>query len=1047
MNNRAMQSDVSGLRFRCLARAFLIVLGSLWFTAGACAQSGAIGALRVRIIDQDWDVPLAGATVHVLEAEKRLVSGEDGNVLFDSLPGGSYTLVISAPGFDRKVMSQVVVIPGDAKSEEVRLNGAFTDMEEFVVKDIEITTGSSELTQLNIRSQSSGVMDNIGADMMSKAGASTAAAALKMVTGATIQDGKYAVIRGLGDRYTSTSINGIRLPNADRDKRAVSMDQIPAALIESVQVTKSFMPDQQGDATAGINIKTKGVPDKPVLQASVSTEYDSNATGNDKFKSYLGGGNQFGGMRGVTKPGFWDSDVAKFPRGGQERDDVFHVKHADEQYSSEIRNKAPPANSGFKFAVGDFATVDDWKFGGLLLGSYSQKYKYRVGIQNTLDKPDKVKDYKIDPSQQQTVETSQDEQLWSAGLTLGAKNEYNDIRFTTLYTHQAKDTVELRYRPSNTSTNVTGVDNTVVGWTPGRPPKPILYPTTTRSEQIYNRDYNAVLQYSENANGIVQLAGEHKFSALNDSVLDWSGSYNMAESIEPDRRQIGGGYVHKDRLISENTATYPNAPVWSPPTVVASTNYMTAGVERRWQDTREDDLQWQADYKQPYEVAEGWAGWFKTGLFNDYVDRTYRNRIHKIDGGQIPSNSETDFSGFSQTVDPVTLGDVFSESTEYDGKQDIAAWYLMGRAPLPEWIDLIGGARVENTIMNTKVFPSTGNNSFYIYEKVTKEMIEQYPDAYNGNNLGLITRNAAKPGDADASIDQTDVLPAGAVNLKPAEEISLRLGYAETIARPTFKEITPVKYTDYDSSRVFLGNPDLKMSALKNYDARLEWRPDKNKADMLAGGVFYKTIKDPIQYSVRSAINPDVDYIYPENYGDAEIKGVELEARKSLGLVSSYLDRVSLGGNLTLQDSQVEYRDDIIEQLKAAGINNTTRPMDGQSDILANLNLVYENDESGFNAGLFYNWRGETYAAGDTAAPGNYFPAIVENPIGTLDFIIGYKFKRGESRYSPTWRLGLEFKNLLDPDIETVYRTPYADIQRTSYTIGRIYGLSLGCNW
>jgi TonB-dependent receptor len=1047
MNEPTSSYVSSRNKCRCFVKIWLIVVGVLCCTVDTWAQSAAIGALRVRIIDQDWDVPLAGATVQILEVAQKKVSGEDGNVLFDSLPGGSYTLVISAPGFERRVMAQVVVVPGEAISEEARLIGAFTDMDEFFVNDIEILTGGSELAQLNIRSQSSSVMDNVGADMMSKAGAGTAAAALKMVSGATIQDGKYAVIRGLGDRYTSTSLNGIRLPTADRDKRAVSLDQFPSAMIESVQVSKTFTPDQQGDATGGINIKTKGMPDKTVLQASVSTEFDSNATGNDRFKSYLGGGNDFGGMRGGTKMGFWDSDVAKYPRGGQERTDVFGTIRADEQYSTEIKNKAPPANYGFKFAVGDFATVDDWKFGGLFLGSYSQKYKFRDGIQNSINKPEKVKDYSLDPSEQQTVEFSQDELLWSAGLALGAKNEHNDIRFTVLYTHQSKDSVELRYKPSNTSTNVTGVDNTVVGWTPGRPPKPILYPKATRSEQIYNRDYNAVLQYTENANGIVQLAGEHTFSALHDSVLDWSGSYNMAESVEPDRRQIGGGYVHKDQLTSENTATYPNAPVWSTPTVVASTNYMTAGVERRWQDTREDDIQWHANYKQPYEVAEGWEGWLKTGIFNDSVIRTYRNRIHKIDGGKIPSQGETDFSGFSEAVDPLSLGGVFSESTEYDGEQDIAAWYVMGRAPLPEWMDLIGGARVENTLMTTKVFPSAGNGSFYIYEKVTKEMIEKYPNAYTESNLGLITRNSATPGDADASIDQTDVLPAGAINLKPVETISLRLAYAETIARPTFKEITPVKYMDFDSSKVFLGNPDLKMSALKNYDARLEWRPDKNKADVLAGGVFYKTLKDPIQYSVRSAINPDVDYIYPENYGDAEIKGLEFEARKGLGILSQYLQAFSLGGNLTLQESQVKYRKDIREQLLASGIKNTTRPMDGQSDILANLNLVYENDETGFNAGVFYNWRGETYAAGDTASPGNYFPAIVEYPIGTLDFIIGYKFKCGDSPYSPTWRLGVEFKNLLDPAIETVYRTPYEDFKRTSYTAGRTYGLSLGCNW
>lgn len=70
------------------------------------------------MIDQDWDVPLAEATVQVLEAEKKQLTAEDGNVLFDMLPGGSYTLVISAPGFERKVLNHVVVIPGGAKLED-----------------------------------------------------------------------------------------------------------------------------------------------------------------------------------------------------------------------------------------------------------------------------------------------------------------------------------------------------------------------------------------------------------------------------------------------------------------------------------------------------------------------------------------------------------------------------------------------------------------------------------------------------------------------------------------------------------------------------------------------------------------------------------------------------------------------------------------------------------------------------------------------------------------------------------------------------------------
>jgi len=232
----------------------------------------------------------------------------------------------------------------------------------------------------------------------------------------------------------------------------------------------------------------------------------------------------------------------------------------------------------------------------------------------------------------------------------------------------------------------------------------------------------------------------------------------------------------------------------------------------------------------------------------------------------------------------------------------------------------------------------------------------------------------------------------------------------------------------------------LAMSELDNYDARVEWRPG-NSTDLIAASVFYKTIADPIQYSTRRDTGAGLrDYIYPENYGDAEIKGVEFEARKGLGFIWSQLTPFSVGGNLTLQESEVKYPKDIRKKLIAAKVFDDSRPMDGESDILGNVNLMFEDDETGVSVGLFYNLKGETYVSGDTATDDIYVPNIVEKPVGTLDLVIGLKFAK-------IWRLGVEIKNLLDPDIETIYRTPYRDIPNTTYTIGRIYGLSLGCEW
>jgi len=1017
------------------ARGALITLLMLF-----SAEAQELGGLRVSVTDKDWDAPINDAQVTVLESDQRKPTNAEGQILFENLTPGIYSIAVSTAGFERTIIRPVTVTAGHIEVVDCKLQALYTDMDEFVIKDIEFTTGSTDIAQLNLRTQSSSLMDNIGAEMMSKAGASTAAAALKLVTGATIQDGKYAVIRGLGDRYTSTLLNGVRLPTADREKRAVSMDQFPSAMIESVQVSKTFTPDQQGDATGGINIKTKGVPDRRILQASVSTEWDSNATGNGDFKSYTGGGNDFGGMRGVTDLDFFNDRTGDDPRGSDVSTEN-GVKTADKQFSTEIQNNTPPPNYGYKFGVGDFVTLGDWSFGGLLLGSYSQKYKYaegeRYGIQfgGTSD-ASSIHAY---PSDDSATEYSTDEQLWSAGLTLGAKNENNNIRFMTLYTHQSRDVVGLEYEKYEPATTTV----TPITYQPSGRPRPPAVVIGQQTQTARNRDIErAVMQYTENANGNIQLAGDHIFSDLNDGALDWNVAFNSAESVEPDRRSWSGYYDYNHTIRTYdpaalaanhlNPATYQDSDV--------ETSMMGWGpIERRWQDTREAGVQSQLNYKQPYSIREGWEGWFKGGVFGDFIERIYRNRVYRQDATVIPMSytgaiNEYDFSGFDLVDQGSLPSNLSPDSIDYDGKQNITAWYLMGRLPLPEWLEVIGGARVETTDLTTQISTPAGLSP-EIRKKVPYGVagLEQY--------AGRIDPFPYTPGDLDSAIDQVDVLPAIALNLKPMEELSVRLSYSKTIARPIFKEITPVIYPDFDSSRVFLGNPDVGISKLDNYDARIEWRPDKNTPDLLSAGVYYKTIVDPIQYSLRQGTGVgDPLYIYPENYENAEIKGLEFEARKGLAFIWNELKDFSVGGNLTLQESEVEYLKEMRSDLLAAGVTSGTRTMDGQSDVLANINLLFENELTGLSCGIFYNWRGETYVAGDTATQTTYSPAIVENPIGTMDIILGWRFAK-------IWKLGIDFKNVLNPEIETIYRTPFADLPRSSYKIGRIYGVSLGCEW
>ena len=217
----------------------------------ALAAAQQAGSIRGVVYDKEFDTPLPAAQVQILETGQKTATANVGNYVFGQVAPGRYTLIFSREGYVRQVKADVVVQEGKLTDVDVSLAGEFAELDEFVVQDVLQPGAGSETALLNLRFESSALMDSIGSELMSRAGASDAAAALKLVAGASVQDGKFAVIRGLPDRYVSSQMNGVRLPSADESKRAVELDQFPAAVIESIQVSKTFTPDQQGDASGG----------------------------------------------------------------------------------------------------------------------------------------------------------------------------------------------------------------------------------------------------------------------------------------------------------------------------------------------------------------------------------------------------------------------------------------------------------------------------------------------------------------------------------------------------------------------------------------------------------------------------------------------------------------------------------------------------------------------------------------------------------------------------------------------------------------------------
>ena len=190
-----------------------LLLGAVLPASPARAQEAGAGSLRGSVTDKDFQVPIPGVRLTLVEARRAAVSNGQGQFVFESVPAGTYTLTADKDGYERKIVAGVVVAPGRLSDLRVELASEVVEMEELVI------TGADLLVERRGRHPRGprGGDGHAGRDLRrpdQRAGASDVAGALKIVVGASVAEGKYATVRGLSDRYTGTTLNGV--PGAER---------------------------------------------------------------------------------------------------------------------------------------------------------------------------------------------------------------------------------------------------------------------------------------------------------------------------------------------------------------------------------------------------------------------------------------------------------------------------------------------------------------------------------------------------------------------------------------------------------------------------------------------------------------------------------------------------------------------------------------------------------------------------------------------------------------------------------------------------------------
>src|SRR5690606_23615325 len=159
----------------------------------------------------------------------------------------------------------------------------------------------SDVALLGDRLRAAAVVDAIGAAQIARSPDGDAAAALRRVPGVTVVDGKYVYVRGLGDRYGATTLNGAPLPSPEPDRKVVPLDLVPSSLLESVVSAKTYSPDQPGDHAGGlVQIRTKDFAGSRTFGVSASLGFDTEATFADGL-GYAGGGLDYFGIEDGTR--------------------------------------------------------------------------------------------------------------------------------------------------------------------------------------------------------------------------------------------------------------------------------------------------------------------------------------------------------------------------------------------------------------------------------------------------------------------------------------------------------------------------------------------------------------------------------------------------------------------------------------------------------------------------------------------------------------------------------------------------------------------------
>jgi len=660
--------------FATLRRASAALL-ALGLPAVALAQS--TGSVFGTVVDHETGETLIGVNIRVEDTTTGTVTDLDGAYEIRGLAAGTYRLTFSYIGYQNQTVTGVAVTAGGRTKVDIELSTGDVAGQEVVVEVRALRDTDASL--LADRQRALVVSDAISAETISRSGSSNVADAMQRVTGASVEEGKYIVIRGLGDRYTTTQLNGVELPSADPSRRSFQMDLIPSSLLDNVVTTKTFTPDKPGNFTGGaVDVTTRDYPDGPLATLSLSGSFNSIATGADGFLASP--------ALNRSVPGILDG--ASIPTFIEARTNAEAAQQLDAYSRAFVPAMAPTTatarpNGSASLALGNaFNLGGDRRLGVLGSLSYgSSNGFYDDGVERrwVLGGPVATEDRLLD------------------------RQNLTDRRGTTEETWGAYGTVAYRFSRNHE------LGLRLVGTTSAESQARVLQGSLLEGLAEDQTFQARALSYSHRTLRSAQVRGEHAFGASGDVRLDWKASLAATEQDEPDLRFFSNDF----RVDGTDTTFAIDRALYDEPT-------------RFFRNARENAANGDLTLALPLLRLVGLRGTFKTGLSYQTTDRRFREQRYSYafstaqvgcpaftyDGNAAAFYGEDHLGIVGQNASGrPCFGNIIEDRTDrrnaYDGSGTVAAAFAMADALVAPRLRLVGGVRYETTDLRVASLDTT----------------------------------------------------------------------------------------------------------------------------------------------------------------------------------------------------------------------------------------------------------------------------------------------------------------------------------------------------